>query len=323
MIDIFNPIKDELKEVEILLEEKTSATVKHIEGATKHILSAGGKRLRPTLTILTSQLGDAYDKKRSIQVSYAVEYIHMASLIHDDIIDNAETRRGKPSSNVVFGSHYCVLLGDYLFSKSLFDLSIYETRDVSSTILEATNKMCEGQILQVLMNRKIDITEDEYFEVIRNKTAILIAGGCKAAGLISGQTDEKIKKLWDFGINIGIAFQISDDILDVISSPEKLGKPAGSDVREGSYTLPLIHALEIAPSFDCDKIISLLKKIEIDEKDWGIIKNFIEKYKGVEYAMDKGKKHVESAKKSLENFRDCQAKKILEYAADYCIRRTY
>ncbi|MBI5417148.1 polyprenyl synthetase family protein [Candidatus Poribacteria bacterium] len=322
MLDFFNPVKNELKEVEKLLEEKATTTVKQIEGATKHILCAGGKRLRPTLLLLVSQLGK-YQKERSIKVAYVLEYIHMASLVHDDIIDNATTRRGKASTNAVFGNHYCVLLGDYLFSKSLFDLSLYEKGEVNSTILEATNMMCEGQILQVLLNRKIDITEKEYYEVIRTKTGALIAGGCKAGGYISGQSIEKINKLWDFGMHTGIAFQITDDILDVISTPEKLGKPAGSDVKEGNYTLPLIHTINSASDAIKNNMKKILAQPVISDENWEELKNYITKYKGVEYAMDAGKKYVELAKNSLADFEDCQAKAVLKKAVDYCIERTY
>ncbi len=322
MLEFFNVLKDELNEVEKLLMDKTSANVRHIEGATKHILSAGGKRLRPILVILVSQLGE-YSKERSIKLAYVSEYIHMASLVHDDIIDNAKTRRGKLSTNEMFGNHYCVLLGDYLFSKSLFDLSTFENSDVNSTILEATNQMCEGQILQVLTNRKIDITEEEYYNVIQYKTGALIAGACKASGIISGQPSPKVKKLRDFGMNIGIAFQITDDVLDVISTARKLGKPAGSDAREGSYTLPLIFALSEANKDDKTKIQNLLIQSDITDEIWNEIKSFIEKYKGVEYALAEGKRYIELAKDSLSDFKDCEAKKILKKAADYCIERTY
>lgn len=322
MLDFFNPVKNELKEVEKLLEERAVATVKQIEGATKHILCAGGKRLRPTLLLLVSQLGK-YQKERSIKVAYVLEYIHMASLVHDDIIDNATTRRGKASTNAVFGNHYCVLLGDYLFSKSLFDLSLYEKGDVNSTILEATNMMCEGQILQVLLNRKIDMTEKEYYDVIRTKTGALIAGGCKAGGYISEQPIEKINKLWDFGMYTGIAFQITDDILDVISTPEKLGKPAGSDVKEGNYTLPLIHTINSASDTIKNNIKKILGQPVITDENWEELKSYITKYKGVEYAMDAGKKYVALAKDSLDDFADCQAKTVLKKAVDYCIERTY
>ncbi|MBI5208036.1 MAG: polyprenyl synthetase family protein [Candidatus Firestonebacteria bacterium] len=322
IMELFTSVKPELEEVEKLLQEKVSANVKHIEGATTYILSAGGKRLRPILSILVSQLG-SFNRERAVKIAYVVEYIHMASLIHDDIIDNAAKRRGRPSTNAKFGNHYCVLLGDYLFSKSLFDLSIYEKGNINSVILKATNEMCEGQILQVLLNRKINITEEEYYEVIRTKTGALIAGGCKAAGLSSGQSEESSGKLWHFGMNIGIAFQITDDILDVISTSQKLGKPAGSDAREGNYTLPLIYTLNSANSVDKETILKLLSNMEMNDSDWERLKSFIEKYNGVKYAQDAGKKYVESAKNSLKDFPDCKAKHILEKAADYCIERTY
>jgi len=231
-----------LDRVEAFLESSLGADVPLVSEAATHLLAAGGKRFRPMLVLLGSHLGDPADP-RLVAGAAAIELTHLASLYHDDVIDEADSRRGAPSVNARWGNTVAVLTGDYLFARSS-EISAELGTDVSKLLAATIAQVCQGQILEAQVTARVDVTEDEYLEVIRRKTAALIATSCRLGGMLAGVDPDGVERLTRFGRALGMAFQLSDDIMDITEDEAVLGKEPGVDLKEGVYTLPVIHALK-------------------------------------------------------------------------------
>ncbi len=235
----------DLAEIETALKNNLNTYLDLVSKAAGHILFSGGKRFRPLLMVLSARICEysgTYDKTFSV----IFEYLHTATLLHDDIVDEATLRRGKPVANSIWGSAIAVLVGDFLLARSLSIAAETNKIEVIQAIGEVTEDMAQGEIHQLLNKGSLDLTEMEYKEVIRRKTASLIQGACRTGALIAGASPEKEKALTVFGLNLGFAFQMADDLLDYTSDTETLGKTIGADLREGKMTLPLIHTLKNA-----------------------------------------------------------------------------
>ncbi|HEX9824206.1 MAG TPA: polyprenyl synthetase family protein [Actinomycetota bacterium] len=231
-----------LDQVEAFLESSLGADVPLVSDAALHLLAAGGKRFRPMLVLLSSHLGDPADP-RLIAGAAAIELTHLASLYHDDVIDEADSRRGAPSVNARWGNTVAVLTGDYLFARSS-EISAELGTDVSKLLAATIAQVCQGQILEAQVTGRVDVAEAEYLEVIRRKTAALIATSCRLGGMLAGVDPPGVERLTRFGRALGMAFQLSDDIMDITEDEAALGKEPGVDLKEGVYTLPVIHALK-------------------------------------------------------------------------------
>jgi octaprenyl-diphosphate synthase len=246
---IFNLIAAELIEVEAEFERQAQSNIQVIAYLGEYLRVSGGKRVRPALTILSNYAvgGDAA-RHGSIRMATVMEFLHTATLVHDDIIDNAETRRNRPSINSRFGNQTAVLMGDWLYM-SAFETSLAErSLPILDILTAATRKMTEGELLQLTTLGKTEITEEEYLDILQRKTAYLFSACCEI-GAIMGEADAvQQSALRDYGMNLGTAFQLVDDLLDFTASDEVLGKPAGVDLLEGKLTLPLIYFLESHPS---------------------------------------------------------------------------
>jgi geranylgeranyl pyrophosphate synthase len=240
---LFTSIEDDVRVVDRSFQEHAGSDLEMLNAAVIHVLSSRGKKLRTALTLLSGKLID-YRFEKLLPLSVALEMVHLATLVHDDIVDNATTRRGIPTVNAQYGNNVAILLGDYLFAKTAGLVAEVEDFRIDRLFSETVARICEGTIIELLSARQMNLSVDAYFERISRKTACLMTACCKGGATVSGGSDAQIALVEQFGLNLGIAFQIVDDVLDYTGSDESIGKPAGNDLRQGLVTLPLIYALE-------------------------------------------------------------------------------
>ena len=302
--------------------------------ASRHLLKAGGKRLRPFL-VIQSCLAVGGEEEVAIPMAAAVELIHNFTLIHDDIMDKDEFRRGVPTVHVIWGIPMAILAGDLLFSKAFeavfycsrySSISLKRLTEAGKRLAEAVSTIAEGQALDMKMSgilKEKIVDEKEYFEMISKKTAALFKVSCEIGALIGGGTEEQILALSRYGDNIGIAFQMWDDILGVVADEKVLGKPVGSDLREGKCTLILIHALKNADEIDKEFIMNIYGKDDFSKDDFNRFLKILEKTGSIKYVLDIAKKHVEVAKDSLRILPESNAKSLLIQLADFIVSRKY
>ncbi|MDM8538245.1 polyprenyl synthetase family protein, partial [Desulfobacterales bacterium HSG17] len=256
---ILNRVKTELETIEAALKENLGAHVELVADVAGHIIFSGGKRLRPLLMCLSAKIC-GYSGCREAFFSSIFEYLHAATLLHDDLVDGGELRRGKPAAHSVFGNEIAVLTGDFLLARSLSIAAEAQSSDVIKVIAGITENMSQGEIHQLTQKQNLNLSEEEYREIIRRKTAVLIEGACKVGALISKRETSVVNALSEYGFNLGMAFQMADDLLDYISNTDSLGKAVGADLREGKLTLPVIHALESASKQDRDLMEQIITR---------------------------------------------------------------
>ena len=247
--EFLSVIQGEMAAVASLLEDEIRSEVREAYEISGHTLRAGGKRLRPAAVILSARAALGEFPPRTVYASAAaVELIHMASLIHDDVVDEAESRRGRPTANAAFGNQISVLVGDYLLAKSIYLAAREGNMDVIRIFSKVTVGLSEGEVLQITSRGNPDTTEQTYFDIISRKTAGFISGCCEIGALLAGGSRSVTEALTEYGLSLGLAFQIADDLLDFLGDPEVTGKPRCSDLREGKMTLPLILAYRSLPA---------------------------------------------------------------------------
>ena len=319
---ILEPISDDLKKVEAVFKENLKADVSLISTVGEYVLLSGGKRLRPLVLLLSSRLC-GYKGDNHILLASVVEFIHTATLLHDDVVDNADLRRGQSSSNTVWGNEASVLIGDFLYSQS-FSMAI-RSGDIRvlAALSDATTKMAEGMVLELVNTGDPDVLFEDYLRVVIDKTAVLIAASCQVGGILAGIEDSKEKALRDFGMNIGIAFQLMDDRLDYDSSEENFGKTIGTDLEEGKVTLPLIKVLKECTEEERSVVSDLLTCETLKEGDLEVALDLINKYGGLDYTLLKAKERIAMAKEDLSSFPDSDEKNALLGLADYVIEREH
>ncbi len=315
----FNGVENELKRVEEQFESHLITETPLIHKVAKYVISSGGKRIRPILLIVSAKIC-GYTGDSHIPLAVVIEFIHTATLLHDDVVDNAPLRRGKSSANIVFGSEASVLVGDYLFAKSFKILSELNNSEIIKAYSDATTLMAEGEVKELVKTADVKTTEEDYLDIIIKKTAVLFACASRAGAIIAGENGSCISNLYDYGLNIGIAFQLMDDALDYISN-EEFGKFIGNDLKEGKLTMPLIHAIERADKKEKDIISEIIYKKKLTAKDLKTVLNLVKKYGSIEHTVSKAKESVEKAKKNLDIFPDSEYKTSLIDIANYIIER--
>jgi octaprenyl-diphosphate synthase len=313
-------IEEDLKTLELSIQELIATRVSFIKEIVNYIIKSGGKRVRPILVILTAKLC-GYKNEKHISYAAIIEFIHTATLLHDDVVDNAQTRRGSSTVNTVWGNEPSVLVGDFLYSKSFELMAEDGNHEILKTISKATTALSEGEILELLKTSDIDTREEEYFEIIGNKTAVLFSAACEIGAILGNIDKEKRLSLKNFGYNLGIAFQLTDDILDYISYDNILGKHVGTDLKEGKVTLPLIHALKSTNEKEKTSIKKVLEKNNVTIKDFERVRNIILKHGGTEYASTIAKQYIDTTKKILNIFQPSPYKNALLSLADYMLKR--
>jgi geranylgeranyl diphosphate synthase type I len=299
-----------------------------LQKSTQHLIKAGGKKIRPSLVVLSSEaVGGTAEE--ALKTAAAVELIHTFSLIHDDIMDKDDMRRGKPSVHILWGEPMAILAGDTLFSKAFETVLETQIDGVSyervvnalKTVVDSCIKICEGQASDMCFEGNFDVSEAEYMNMIYKKTGALIAAATRSGAIIGGGTPDQVEVLTEYGRLIGLAFQIQDDYLDVISDEENLGKPVGSDITEGKMTLMVVHALSNASDDDKNEIVSILEADEDTDVDRAI--ELFGKYGSINYARDIALDNVDQAKKLLETLDESEAKFALAMLADYVLQRNH
>jgi octaprenyl-diphosphate synthase len=313
-------IEEDLKTLESSIQELIATRVSFIKEIVNYIIKSGGKRVRPILVILTAKLC-GYKNEKHISYAAIIEFIHTATLLHDDVVDNAQTRRGSSTANIVWGNEPSVLVGDFLYSKSFELMAEDGNHEILKTISKATTALSEGEILELLKTSDIDTREEEYFEIIGNKTAVLFSAACEIGAILSNIDKEKRLSLKNFGYNLGIAFQLTDDMLDYISCDNILGKHVGTDLKEGKVTLPLIHTLKLTNEKEKTSIKKVLDKNKVTIKDFERVRNIILKYGGIDYTSTIAKQYIDTAKKFLNIFQTSPYKNALLSLADYMLKR--
>ncbi len=316
---IRKPIEKELVVFEQHFRKSMKSSVPLLDVITRYILRRKGKQIRPTFVLLTSGIFGGINDS-TYTAATLIELLHTASLIHDDVVDESYERRGFFSLNALWRSKIAVLVGDFLLSRGLL-LSVerkeYELLEIVS---EAVKQMSEGELLQIRKARKLDITMDQYFEIIEKKTAALIAA-CTACGAkAAGQSRETVEKFRELGKNIGIAFQIKDDLFDYQKS-NSTGKPVANDIKEKKMTLPLIYSLQKAPKKEARKIIHIIRKKSRDASRVEEVIDFVKHHGGLEYATEKMHDYKNAAIEFLKEYNDSEPRKSLIDLVNYTVTR--
>ncbi|MCX6168084.1 MAG: polyprenyl synthetase family protein [Ignavibacteriales bacterium] len=317
--EINHTIENELKQFNKLFSQALKSKVALLELITRYLLKQKGKKIRPLLVLLSSNICGGI-KERSYRGATLVELLHTATLVHDDVVDNAETRRSFPSINAVWKNKIAVLMGDYLLSRGLMLAVDGNDFDFLRVITSTVKRMSEGELLQINKTRKLNIDEETYFRIISDKTASLLSTCCEIGARATTEDADKITAMKEFGENLGIAFQIRDDILDYIGTKKIFGKPLGGDIKEKKITLPLIYALKQAPKEENSKIIKLIKngakKSDID----GVI-SFVKKYDGINYADKIAVEYTNRALNCLKIFDESESRNALESLVSFVVER--
>jgi octaprenyl-diphosphate synthase len=313
--EAFALVKSDLELVEREISVESVASIHAITTINQYLQSGGGKRLRPALLLLCSRLfGPSNDCAR--RLAAVVEMIHTATLVHDDVIDLARTRRGRPSSNVVWGNHIAVLSGDWLYMQA-FQVALRERNfHLLDVLISLTQLMVEGELLQLDRLRRVDISEADYMELVDRKTASLFSACARLGAISSGADEQQETLLGDFAWNLGMAFQLVDDILDFTSTEKILGKPAGNDLREGKITLPLIYALEKASSEDRKCIEGILTDGNYENVPFMQVLQMLDHYKSVERAYERAYSFSEKARNIIASFPENAAQRALLAVVD-------
>ena len=312
--------KEDLIEIENQLSENLKPYLDLVSKVAHHILFAGGKRLRPLLLVLSAKLC-GYKDNYAKAVASAMEYLHAATLLHDDIIDDAVLRRGKKVAHSLYGNAVTVLVGDFLLARALAICADSGKIKVIHIISDLTEKMSTGEVHQLMRKGDVTLTEEEYLEVIRRKTAVLFQAASTISAVIAEAPEEKEHALSDYGYNLGLAFQMADDLLDYTMDTEALGKEVGADLKEGKLTLPVIYALKQADAADRDRMIKIIQNEDFTVEEFKVLVQLMEKYGGIAYTVKQATALIEKAKKALSVFESSKYKDTLFDIADYAIAR--
>jgi octaprenyl-diphosphate synthase len=319
--DVLKEYKSDMERMEQRIHESLGTDVPLIQQVSKYILGAGGKRFRPLLHLLSARLCGYREHNAEYLLGSVVEYIHTASLLHDDVVDEATIRRGRSSANSIWGNQASILVGDYLYSKALYHAVRLQNQRVMDVLSETTTTMSEGEVLQLMQIQNADITEADYFRLVECKTGVLISASCRLGAIISKAPLSQEDALTAYGKNLGLAFQITDDTLDYAADQKQLGKVLGKDLDEGKVTLPLIYLIRKADAGEKDNLRNILNADAVTEADLTYTLGLMTRYGAVEDALQVAQQFSNAAKKALAPFPDSAAYRALTALADYVVQR--
>lgn len=320
MADVWDAYREELEGVEDQVRKNLDSTVALVNTVAAHILSSGGKRIRPLLLLLCARLC-GYTGKDDLVLGSLVEFIHTATLLHDDVVDDADLRRGRQTARKVWGNQISILVGDYLYSKAICRIVAFRNQAINEVLSEACRKMAEGEVLQLYYNGNPLITEPEYLRIVEHKTAALMAASCRIGAIIGNASADQQVALFRFGQHLGIAFQLADDTLDYVANGDRLGKSLGQDLRQGKATLPLWHLLQLCQDSDKQMIKDRMETRTLTEADLLRILSLMQEYGSITYAMERARTFVVAASMDLAPFEDSSPKRALSVVADYMVNR--
>lgn len=316
---LFN-VNQDLEGIEAALSENLNPYYDLVSRVAKHILFSGGKRLRPLLMVLAARScgyeGD-YDKT----FSTIFEYLHAATLLHDDLVDEASLRRGNPVAHQKWGNATAVLVGDFLLARSLSIAAKTDQPRVIAIIADITENMSQGEIHQLSQKGNLELSEAEYIEVIRRKTAVLFQGACQTGAIIADAAKDQENALSVYGKSLGLAFQMADDLLDYTSDTDILGKGVGADLKEGKLTLPVIYALRKATPEDRKRMETIIRQADFSVQEFKTLLELLEKYSGTAYTRQLASQCISKAKAAISFFPESGSKELLLDIADYALTR--
>jgi len=318
--EIFEPIRDDLARVDAEFVRHVQSQVELIPRIGTYIQSGGGKRIRPAVLLMAARLC-GYTGNRAVLYAAVVEFIHTATLVHDDIIDDAELRRGRLAVHSQWGNDVTVLLGDYLYIKSMALALTHDELDIIRLLCDVTLRMIEGELYQLTKNGDPDVTEEEHFEIIRRKTAYLFSGCARIGAMLAGQPADRVDALGQYGFKLGIAFQLVDDLLDLTGTVQSLGKPVASDLREGKITLPVIALMNRAGPSVRTLITDVVRDRELSPERWQEISALLAEHRTIEYAYDRAVQVAREAKEQLLVFPPSEERDALAALPDYVLMR--
>jgi octaprenyl-diphosphate synthase len=320
MADVWEAYRDELEGVERQVRTNLDSSVALVNTVAAHILNSGGKRIRPLLLLLCARLC-GYSGRDHHQLGSLVEFIHTATLLHDDVVDDADIRRNQRTARKVWGNQISILVGDYLYSKAMCQVVDFESQGINEVLAEACKKMAEGEVLQLYYNGNPAMPEADYLKIVEHKTAGLIAAACRMGAILADASDIQQNALFRFGQYLGMAFQVADDTLDYTANGERLGKTLGQDLRQGKATLPLLHLLHHCSEQDRQMIIDRMETRTLTEEDLDWLIHLMEQFGSIAHAMDRARTFIVAAQRELSQFEDSTAKRALSVAADYMVTR--
>ena len=317
---MFEPIREDLEKVETEFYRHVESQVDLIPKIGRYIQNGGGKRIRPAVLLMASRL-TGYTGDLGVLYAAVVEFIHTATLVHDDIIDDSEFRRGQLAVHSRWGSDVTVLLGDYLYIKSMGLALTPERLDLVRRLCDVTLRMIEGELYQLSKKGNLSLTEEEHLDIVRRKTAYLFGGCARIGGVLGNATPEQERALQEYGISLGMSFQLIDDLLDFSGDQTALGKPVGGDLRKGKVTLPIIKLLQRADQDTTNMVTSVVRDGSVTPDRWREICRLIHKSGSGEYAMDKAREFAANAKEQLYAFPPSHERDALMALPDYILAR--
>ena len=322
-LELKNLLGDKLQKVENLIQEKLRSEVNLIQKMSNHHLRSGGKRLRALLTLESAKLTGYKEDKRDINLAACVELIHSATLLHDDVIDESELRRGVKTTNSVWGNQSSILVGDYLLSRC-FEMMVEDgDLEVLKLLSSTSSKIAQGEVLQLQHKGEADLLEETYIDIINLKTASLFSAATKTGACLSGSNEKEKKALESYGRNLGLAFQIADDALDFYAKEKLFGKEIGKDFFEGKVTLPMIIIFQKGNKEEKNFLNEIMKKEKRTEQDFSNTLSLINKYKAVEATFKKAEYFVNVSYDALAIFPDNEDKKILQNLTSFSLNRSF
>jgi len=320
LLRLFEPIRDDLVRVEREFGRHLQSQVTLIPKIGKYIQQSGGKRVRPAVLLMAARLC-GYEGERAVTNAAVVEFIHTATLVHDDIIDDSQYRRGRLAVHSQWGNDITVLLGDFLYIKSMSLALSQDSLEIVRLLCDVTLRMIEGELYQLTKNGDVNITEDEHFDIIRRKTAYLFAGCAQIGGMLGESTPEQQGALREYGFNLGIAFQVMDDLLDFTGDAAALGKPVGGDLREGKVTLPIIRLLANADSAARALIARVIDERSVTLERWAEITRMLRQSGAIDYATARAYEYAHTARQKLSAFPDGPERAALSALAEFVLLR--
>lgn len=314
--------KNNLKLVNIVLLEQLESTIPFITQLSTHLIQSGGKRIRPLLTLASAAMCN-YKGKNHIPLAASVEMIHTATLLHDDVVDKSQKRRNKFSVNAIWGNSASILVGDFLFSKAFILMIKYGSKEVLKTLSKTSSTIAEGEIFQLTQLNHPSNSIETYLNIINRKTACLFSAACRIGGLISNTSNIMLKSLENYGHNLGLAFQITDDLLDYNAIADNLGKNIGEDFWNGKITLPCMLAFQKSNQEEKNFWTRTLVEKKYQKDDFKKALSIIQKYKSYYESLNIAKKYVNNAKNALQTMPFSDLKKCLQEIASYCVNRSF
>ena len=318
--EVFEAYREDLEEIEAHIRQNLDSEAPLINEIGAHILNGGGKRIRPLLLSLCARL-TGYSPKEDLVLGSLIEFIHTATLLHADVLDEADLRRGQQTARRIWGNHASILVGDYLYARAMQQIAAFQNHAVNDAMAVACRKMAEGEILQLCASNQPLLKETDYLKIVEYKTGALVAAACKVGAIIGGASPSQQEGLYQFGLYLGIAFQLADDHLDYSATRNNLGKTLGQDLMQGMITLPLLHLLQSCSHEERQQLAKKIESKTIEANDLVRITTMMEEYGSLQHTTACSQEYIDAALLKLDSFPDSPSKQALVVVADYMVNR--